>query len=464
MVRTIRIAAAQTNSLETVKHTLKELESIAHDAARQGVGLLLFPEAYLGGYPRSCSFGSAIGAREESGRDQFQKYFEAAVDLGDSSAGAGEAWHQRKLAIPKGAEHRGDGTREELERIAKGTGVFLAVGLIERAGSSLYCGAVFVSPEDGMLEEKRRKVMPTGTERLVWAQGNPSTLKAFKTTIQDVGVTIGTAICWESFMPLLRYSLYAQDINLYLAPTADGRDTWLPLLRTIASESRAFVLSCNQVVRQSELPSWVKSGSNRPNSNDQRRRPSSTTSRTMRRSGSSFSHTKEGHEICWPDCENSVHNEFVKNDGSTSPLSRGRSGTASPPIRTNRRKSSIIGIQNGHELCLPLPETGQKKTDDAQFVQPFEKPSHSYAISDIESVGESQPNGNDPMVSRGGSCVVSPFGAVVKEPLWDAKGLVIADVDIDECTRGKFDFDVAGHYSRSDAFKLSVEGLDLSPP
>lgn len=142
-------------------------------------------------------------------------------------------------------------------------------------------------------------------------------------------------------MPLLRMSLYSQNVNLYLAPTADGRDTWLPLMRTIAIEGRCFVASANQCMKRKDQPDWI-----------------------------------------YP------------------------SG-----------KGSDAGDDGEEFIC------------------------------------------------KGGSSIIDPQGKVIAGPLWDDDdGLLWADVDFDDCIRGRLDLDVAGSYSRNDAFRLSVEGLDLSPP
>lgn len=172
---TIRLATASPATQPTLKETLAQLANIAQRAATTSASnprpadILLLPEAYIGGYPRGSTFGCAIGARTTEGRDEYLEYFKAAVDLGDivgdGGAGAGDAWVRKEFGSKKHIEKdqdtkvRGDGTREELERIARETGVFLVVGLVEKAGGSLYCAVVYVCPKKGMLG-KRRKVMP----------------------------------------------------------------------------------------------------------------------------------------------------------------------------------------------------------------------------------------------------------------------------------------------------------------
>lgn len=166
----VRLATSSPSTQPTTAATLSQLHQIARRAARDhAADILLLPEAYLGGYPRGSAFGCVIGGRSAEGRDEYLRYFEQAVDLGDvvgEGAGAGDDWVARRLeGVSVGGDDgtgkplRGDGTREELEKIAAETGVFLVTGLIEKAGGSLYCAVVYVCPKKGVIG-KRRKVMP----------------------------------------------------------------------------------------------------------------------------------------------------------------------------------------------------------------------------------------------------------------------------------------------------------------
>ncbi|EKG12401.1 Nitrilase/cyanide hydratase conserved site [Macrophomina phaseolina MS6] len=404
MPQTLKLAVAQARTLDTTAETLRALEQTTRRAAQSGVDLILFPEAYLGGYPRTCNFGASVGARDPVGRDQFLQYFRAAVDLGDTPQDAGDEWVERRLPVAKGAKCRGDGTREELERVARETGVFVVTGLVERSGGSLYCSVVYVCPQRGIVG-KRRKVMPTGTERLIWAQGQAKTLKAVAATIKRVRLTFAAAICWENLMPLTRFAIYAQNVNLYLAPTADARDTWLPLMRTVACESRAYVLSSNQCVKRKHLPAWVRD----------------------------------------PQAQ-----QTAKEQGS--------SGHVVEPKRKSGRRRSTLTIEEGHEISIPGPGVNGHGP-------------HSSAISEDEDAKPAlkapqfASSADEEFVCRGGSCIVGPYGDVLAGPSWEKEDDILAvEVDFDECEKGRLDIDVAGSYARNDAFKLTVEGLDLAPP
>lgn len=410
MPQKLRVASAQSRTLDTTPETLRALEETTRAAAKKGIDIILFPEAYLGGYPRTCAFGAAVGARAPEGREQFLHYFQDAVDMGDTPQGAGDDWINRKLPLPRDKDHRGDGTREELERIAKETGVFIVTGIVERAGGTLYCGVVYVCPKYGVLG-KRRKVMPTGSERLIWGQGSASTLRAVTTEIKGVRVCMAAAICWENYMPLLRHALYSQNVNLWLAPTADARDTWAPLMRTIGMEGRCFVVSANQCVRQKHLPKWITGDGQKTESN-----ASTTNSETAT-----------------------------------------QSTPGSPGQPRARRKSTIIVTEDQHEICIPVCEKEALLEKMAE--------SNGTAIESEPSSKASAGGAGDEFVCRGGSCIMSPLGDVIEAPLWEVEdGLLVQDLDFEDCERGRLDLDVAGSYSRMDSFHLTVDGLDLSPP
>ncbi|OIW27786.1 carbon-nitrogen hydrolase [Coniochaeta ligniaria NRRL 30616] len=439
----IRLGTASPASQSTTGETLSQLSRLARRAAEKQIDILVLPEAYLGGYPRGTAFGCVVGGRSEGGRDEYLRYFRGAVDLGDEvgdgGAGGGDRWVARVMGGEE-AEARGDGTREELEKIAKETGVFLVVGCIERAGGSLYCSVVYVDPKLGALG-KRRKVMPTATERLIWAQGSPATLKAVSTVIKGVRINLAAAICWENYMPLLRQSLYAQNVNLYLAPTADGRDAWLSLMRTVGIEGRCFVVSSNMCVREqqnskSKTDSVVVDGDDHPEQEGKDSVLTQDNSRQRRKSCV----TEEGFEIALP----------------SPSLSK---------TKSRRRQSIFDGDGNEIVLCSKDGAIAEEESTEHPFTAPSYTTTQEEMVKQVRTQAKATTNGNaTQFVSRGGSSIVSPFGDVLAGPQWeDDDGIIYADVDFDDCVRGRLDLDVAGSYSRNDSFKFSVQGLDMTP-
>lgn len=295
----IKVAVAQAGSIYgNTDATIEKLADFTRDAAAAGASLILFPEVFVGGYARGEDFGSFVGGRTPRGRDAFRRYWEGAIDV-------------------PGAEV------QRIGQVARTNDIHLVTGVLERDGGTLYCTILFFSPE-GVLLGKHRKLMPTGLERLVWGFGDGSTLPVFDT---EVG-KIGAVICWENYMPLLRFHMYTQGIQIYLAPTADNRPDWAASMQHIAKEGRCFVLSSNQYTTVADFP------------DDHHRAP----------------------------------------------------GTSS-----------------------------------------------------------------DIVMSSGGSCIVAPSGEFLVPPTSEGECIIYADIDLGEIARWKFDFDVVGHYSRPDIFRLNVD-------
>jgi nitrilase len=193
-------------------------------AAGEGARLVVFPEAFLGGYPKGASFGTPVGMRKPEGREDFRVYHEAAIDLNGPEV-------------------------ELLAETTAQTGVFLVIGVIERDGGTVYCTALFFDGEKGLVA-KHRKLMPTGAERLIWGFGDGSTMPVIDTPLGR----IGAVICWENYMPMMRMAMYDQGITLYCAPTADDRDGWAASMQHIALEGRCFVLSACQHITRGAYP------------------------------------------------------------------------------------------------------------------------------------------------------------------------------------------------------------------
>jgi nitrilase len=286
------------------ERTLEKLSALAREAAQQGAELVLFPEAFVSAYPRGLDFGAVVGSRTEAGREDFRRYWESSVDV------PGAAFHH-------------------LARTARANNIYLVVGVIERDAATLYCTVLFFAPNGSFLG-KHRKLMPTASERLVWGFGDGSTLPVFETPLGK----LGAVICWENYMPLLRTAMYAKGIELYCAPTADARDSWLATVRHIAIEGRCFVLSCNQFQRRRDFPAEYNSS-----------------------------------------------------------------------------------------FC----------------------------------------NDPDTVICRGGSCIVDPFGNFLAGPNTEGEAILVAEIDPGQIIRGKYDFDVVGHYSRPDIFELHVDERPKRP-
>lgn len=224
---TLKLNAAVVQAASVLLDTPATVEralALMAEAAARGAQLLVFPEAFIGGYPKGADFHIYIGARTPQGRADYKRYYDAAVTMdGPEIAALAEAAARHKL--------------------------YVVAGIIERDGGTLYCTVAYLGPQ-GQVLGKHRKLMPTALERLVWGFGDGSTLKAVDTPWGK----LGAVICWENYMPALRMSMYQQRVTIYCAPTADDRDTWAATMTHIAMEGRCFVLSACQHLRRSQFP------------------------------------------------------------------------------------------------------------------------------------------------------------------------------------------------------------------
>ena len=279
--------------------TLDRVYALCREAHATGAKLVVFPEAFIGGYPKGADFGVRVGSRSDRGRKLFQRYLEGALEIPSPET-------------------------ERLVELCRDLDITLVIGAIERVKSgTLYCCALTIGPE-GILNA-HRKTMPTAMERVIWGFGDGKSIRGVDTPAGRVG----TAICWENYMPPLRMRLYEDHVALYCAPTVDDRDTWHTAMRHIAYEGRCFVLAACQYAKRSDFP------------------------------------------------------------------------------------EDYVCIQG----------------DDPETV-----------------------------LIRGGSCIVDPFGEVLAGPEYGESALLSATLNLNLITQGKFDLDVAGHYSRPDLFSNPLHG------
>jgi nitrilase len=303
---TFKVAVVQAEPIFfNLGATLKKTEQLVREAAQNGAELILFPESFLPGYPRGLSFGTVVGSRSPEGREHWLDYWNHSV------------------AVP-------GITTKLLGDMAREAGAWLVMGVTEKdeREGSLYCSLLYFNPK-GELSHKHRKLKPTAAERIVWGEGDGSTLKVLNTSYGKMG----GLICWENYMPLARMTLYEQGIQVYLAPTADERDSWQASMQHIACEGRCFVLGCNQ-----------------------------------------------------------------------------------------------------YALREHYPEIYQREIA-----------------------------GDRPVLSRGGSMIISPLGKILAGPLFDAEGVLYAELDLEDTIKGKMDFAPVGHYARRDVFDFKWKKA-FNPP
>lgn len=225
----VKVAVVQASPLFFDREgSVEKVIRMTQEAAAEGAKLVLFPEAYVGGYPWGLAFGTAVGGRSPEGRRVWERYWSTAMDVPGPEV-------------------------DRLAEAAKKAGVYLAVGVIERDSTfsrgTLFCTLLYLGP-DGTLLGKHRKLKPTAAERLIWGEGDGSTMPVIPTPFGR----FGGLICWENYMPLARMTMYGKGLDIYLAPTADARGRWQSTLQHISLEGRVFVLGCNQYVTRDMYP------------------------------------------------------------------------------------------------------------------------------------------------------------------------------------------------------------------
>jgi nitrilase len=223
----VKAAAVQASPVFLHREaTVDKACRLVEKAAADGAGLIVFPETFIPTYPdwvwRTTPFSGASAA-----------LFARLLD--------------QSVVVPSA-------TTDALAEAAGRAGAYVSIGINEKDanGSTLYNTQLYFSP-DGELIAKHRKLMPTGGERLVWGMGDGSTLEVLETPFGR----LGGLTCWENYMPLARAALYAQGIDIYLAPTWDSSDVWVASMQHIAKEGRMFVIGVNFCIRGSDVPADV---------------------------------------------------------------------------------------------------------------------------------------------------------------------------------------------------------------
>ena len=217
MQRVLRVAAVQASYvLMDADSTIDKVGVLTRDAVVNGARLVVFPEAFVPGTP----------------------LWIASRRIWDGDA----EWYR---LLVENAVVLGGGACDRLGDIARENSVWLVIGVQEREphGASIFNTTLYFSPE-GELKQHHRKLVPTGPERTVWSPGDGSTLAV----VQAGDARIGGLTCWENYMPLARFYLYSQGVEVWLAPTLAAGDAWISTMQHIACENRMFVVGVNPVL------------------------------------------------------------------------------------------------------------------------------------------------------------------------------------------------------------------------
>jgi len=225
--KTLKIAVAQAAPVFlNVEKTVEKACTWIAQAARNGAKLVVFPEVFLSGYP------DWIWVVPNSRAVTLNALYAELLD--------------NAISVP-------DQHTQQLCQAAKQARIHVVMGMHEKnteaSNASLYNSLLFID-DQGAIIGKHRKLVPTGGERMIWAQGDGSTLRVHDTAIGK----LGGLICWENYMPLARQALYDQGVQILLAPTWDKSDNWLLSMQHIAREGGVFVVSCCAAIRMSDVP------------------------------------------------------------------------------------------------------------------------------------------------------------------------------------------------------------------
>ncbi len=224
---TFKIAAVQATPVFLDREaTVSKARELIAEAGRSGARLVVFPETFIPTYPDWV--WRIPPGQHRMLADLYAELLEQSVEIPGP-------------------------VTEELCEAARQAGTYVVMGINERnaqaSNASLYNTLLYIDPEGDLLG-KHRKLVPTAPERMVWAQGDGSTLEVYDTPLGK----LSGLICWENYMPLARYSLYAWGVQIYLAPTWDNGEPWLSTLRHIAKEGRAYVVGCSIAMRKDDIP------------------------------------------------------------------------------------------------------------------------------------------------------------------------------------------------------------------